>query len=123
MSPRCVLQVAGSNHGPSSRNEDERGRLDVAAFRRLETSRGKTPYQSLGRSERLFGEILERNHDLVLFFLGDSFGFPIPAVLRRLLIVSAESGQPLILFLCVLKNRYCLNLLDYLALLVSSNRG
>lgn len=55
-------------------------------------------YQALDRSELLFGDILGLGHDLILFFLGDSFGFPIPNVLRQMLVTSAAAGQPLIMF-------------------------
>lgn len=55
-------------------------------------------YQARDRSELLFGDILGLGHDLVIFFLGDSFGFPIARILRQTLISSAESEKALILF-------------------------
>ena len=55
-------------------------------------------YQSAGRSQLLFDDLLELKHDLVILFLGDSFAFPLPDGLRQKLIRTAKSGGSLLMF-------------------------
>lgn len=55
-------------------------------------------YASSLRCELLLSDILWSSHDLTLFFLGDSFGVPIPDILLEKLTTTAEAGKALIMF-------------------------
>jgi hypothetical protein len=55
-------------------------------------------YADPERCELLFGSRLRDTHDLVLFFLGDSFGFRLPTPLIRKLRDCADAGTGLVLF-------------------------
>ncbi len=55
-------------------------------------------YNSPDRAEMLFRDTLATTFDLVVFFLGDSFGFPVPRVLTEKVLSTAEAGGAVLLF-------------------------
>lgn len=55
-------------------------------------------YSSPLRCELLLLDILWSSHDLTLFFMGDSFGVPIPNVVLDKLTTTARTGKALIMF-------------------------
>lgn len=55
-------------------------------------------YADPERAETLFGSRLANDHDVVLFFLGDSFGFRVPSFLLDKLLRTAERDRGVILF-------------------------
>ncbi|MAT97204.1 MAG: hypothetical protein CL608_08680 [Anaerolineaceae bacterium] len=55
-------------------------------------------YSDPARLQLLFKDILDTPHDLVIFFLGDTFGFPIPDMILEKVLKTAAAGKGIIFF-------------------------